>query len=184
METSEKYDNIINELDILPSNKDIQHKVNLCELNIPSLKNNNLSEKNDVIHELKNTASKKNEFIKEFGCCLANFDHIIINSIIINPCSGNACELCFNRLKDTESFCHACEKEHLICLDTENFPKRQEMKKSKLHDSIAFTCEKFNVLTELIEGNSISHEIELATKSILNAFENRVKLIISETFQW
>ncbi len=119
------------------------------------------------------------DFIKEYCCCLSDFDHVIVNPVTLETCFGNSCGVCAESYKNQNTFCYHCNKEHFIAVRSKNFTKITEINsKKKGNDLDSFTNQKYDELMNQVDKKKLKNEIEGAFEKTRSSIEKSVHSII------
>ena len=126
--------------------------------------------------------SFNDQFKKNWGCCLANFEHIAVDPIKLKDCYARACSVCYKNLKGKKSFCSHCQNEHeIIYHDKMYFEITFNIKNIKSNNEvIEFTKEKMNELCKSIEKERLNTDCKTLLQSIRDKIEKRTDFLIHE----
>ena len=161
------------------SNNRLLFKINNCyDDEFINDKNLILKKNEQILQEQINSEKMKslNQFKNDWGCCLANFEHIAVDPIELKDCYGNACSVCYDNLKEKSSFCFKCGNEHEIIFKSKNTSKIKNMKSNM--QVIEFTREKLKSLCKSIEKERLETDCEKLLQSIRDKIEKRSNYLI------
>ena len=119
------------------------------------------------------------EFKNDWGCCLANFEHIAVDPIELKDCNGYTCSICYENLKRKSSFCSKCANEHEVI--SKGFTKNRNLKPND--KIIELTRQKIYVLCKSIEKERLNEDFETVLQSIRDKIEMRTDFQIHEVIQ-